>query len=323
MRRRSVLLSAAAAGFAATGLAGCGSDKPATRPYHDGRIYIGTGNTTGVYYLLGGAFADLVTRNVKGFEARAEPTNASIENIRRIATADMQLGFAQADAALDAVAGRAAFEGKPQQITALARLYANITQMVVRTDLKAKTVGDLRGRTVSTGSPGSGTEGISLRVLAAAGLNPDADVKRKALSLGQTTKGMADGSIDAFIFSGGLPTPGVADLITASPGKFTFMPLDSVLPVLSDRFAGAYSPFVVPKDTYKVAADVSTFAVANLLLAAPDVPTDLAASLTGLLFTYQSELAAVHPEGKNHKKETAKDTGTVPLHPGAAQYYGL
>jgi TRAP transporter TAXI family solute receptor len=125
---------------------GADAEKPR---YHDGRLYIGTGNTTGVYYLIGGAFADLVTRNVSGFEARAEPTNASVENIRRIAAADMQMGFAQADAAADAVAGRAAFDGRPQQVTALARLYENIMQAVVRVDQKIATVADLKGKRVS------------------------------------------------------------------------------------------------------------------------------------------------------------------------------
>jgi TRAP transporter TAXI family solute receptor len=322
MRRRSLLL-APALSAAAAGLAACGASKTRTsRLYHDGRLYIGTGNTTGVYYLLGGAFADLVTRNVDGFEARAEPTNASVENLRRLATADMQLGFAQADAAADAVAGRAAFEGKPQQVTALARLYTNIAQMVVRTDLKVKSVADLRGRTISTGSPGSGTETVSLRVLGAAGLNPDTDVKRETLSLGQTTKGMKDNSVDAFIFVGGLPTPGIADLIAAAPAKYSFLALDSLLPTLNERFAGAYYGVTVPKDTYKLPADTPTLATANLLLAAPDMPEDLAHDLTALLFTHQNELAAAHPEGKSHTKDTAKDTASVPLHPGAARFYG-
>jgi TRAP transporter TAXI family solute receptor len=321
MRRRSLLL-APALSAAAAGLAACsGADEEKPR-YHDGRLYIGTGNTTGVYYLIGGAFADLVTRNVSGFEARAEPTNASVENIRRIATADMQMGFTQADAAADAVAGRAAFDGRPQQVTALARLYENIMQAVVRVDQKIATVADLKGKRVSTGSPGSGTEAFARRILGAAGLDADKDVTRTALSLGQTTNGMKDGSLDAMFFCGGLPTPGIADLIASAPGKYTFLPLDELLDPLNEKFSGSYSKILMPIAAYSTPGDTPTLAVSNLLLAAPDMPADLAFQLTRLLFDHQNDLAAAHPEAKNIKRETARRTGSVPLHEGAKRYYG-
>jgi TRAP transporter TAXI family solute receptor len=320
MRRRSVLLGPALSA-AAAGLAACGGGSAPPARYHDGRLYIGTGNTTGVYYLLGGAFADLVTRNVAGFEARAEPTNASVENIRRIVSADMQMGFTQADAAADAVAGRGAFQGKPQRVTALARLYENFMQAVVRVDPKIRTVADLRGKRVSTGSPGSGTEAFAIRILGAAGLDADRDVTRQALSLGQTTSGMKDGSLDAMFFCGGLPTPGIADLMTAAPGRFQFLPLDPLLAPLNEKFSNSYSQVAMPKTTYNTPADTATLAVSNLLLAAQDMPADLASQLTGLLFAHGDEMAAAHPEARNIKLETARDTGSVPLHEGAKRFY--
>ena len=320
MRRRSLLL-APALSAAAAGLAACGGGSETPVRYHDGRLYIGTGNTTGVYYLLGGRRIIKKKSNVAGFEARAEPTNASVENIRRIAAADMQLGFTQTDAAADAVAGRAAFAGKPQQVTALARLYSNIMQAVVRVDPKIKTVADLRGKRVSTGSPGSGTEAFAVRILGAAGLDADKDVTRRALSLGQTTAGMKDGSLDAFFFAGGLPTPGIADLITAAPGRFQFLPLDPLLAPLNEKFSNSYTQVSMPKTAYNSPADTATLAVANLLLVAPDMPEDLAFQLTRLLFAHQADLAAAHPEAKNIKLETARDTGSVPLHDGARRFY--
>jgi hypothetical protein len=233
----------------------------------------------------------------------------------------MQMGFTQADAAADAVAGRAAFEGKPQTVTALARLYTNIVQAVVRTDTKVKSVAELKGRRVSTGSPGSGTEAVAVRLLSAAGVDPDTDVTRKSLSLGQTTAGMKDGSLDAFIFVGGLPTPGIADLITSAPGRYTFMPLDTMLGPLNLRFSNSYTGVKIPTTAYNQPTDIATIATANLLLAAPDMPPDLAHDLTRLLFVFQNELAAAHPEGKNYKRETARETVSVPLHVGAARFY--
>ena len=316
MRRRSLLFATAAAGLTA-----CAGDPEPARPYHDGRLYIGTGITTGVYYLLGGAFADLVTRNIAGFEARAEPTNASVDNIRRIAADDMQMGFTLADAAADAVAGRASFQGKAQPVTALARLYLNTMQVVVRVDQKIATAADLRGKRVCTGAPGAGTEPFALRILGAAGLDPDHDVSRRALSIGQTAAGMTDGSLDAFFFAGGLPAPDVAQLLSSAPGQFALLPLDRLLDPLNDRYAGSYSRVTVPKSAYGTETDVGTLAVANLLIVAPKVPADLAFELTRLLFTHQEELVAAHPEGRNIKRDVAWNTGSVPLHPGARKYY--
>jgi uncharacterized protein len=321
MRRRTLLL-APALSAAAAGLAACGDESSAGARYHDGRLYIGTGNTTGVYYLLGGAFADLVTRNLEGFEARAEPTNASVENIRRIASADMQMGFTQADAAADAVADRGAFDGRPQPVTALARLYENIMQAVVRVDPKVTTVADLRGKRVSTGSPGSGTEAFAMRILGAAGLDPDRDVTRKALSLGQTTNAMKDGSLDAMFFCGGLPTPGIADLVGAAPGRYAFLALDPLLAPLNEKFSNSYSQVSMPQTAYNTGADTATLAVSNLLLAAPDMPAELTFQLTRLLFAHQADLVAAHPEGRNIKLDTAPQTGSVPLHAGAQRFYG-
>jgi TRAP transporter TAXI family solute receptor len=315
VRRRSLLLAPALSATAA-----CGDPEPARR-FHDGRLYIGTGLTTGVYYLLGGAFADLVTRNVTGFEARAEPTNASVDNIRRISAGDMQLGFALADAAADAVAGRVAFEGKPQPVTALARLYLDTMHVVVRVDQKIKAVSDLRGKRVSTGPQNVGTEPFALRILGTAGLNPDSDVIRRALSIGETTAGMSDGSLDAFFFAGGLPVPAIADLFAAAPGRFAFLPLDPLLGPLIERFGTSYTKVSIPKAAYGTGTDIGTVAVANLLLAAPDMPADLAFQLTRLLFTHQDELVAAHPEGRNVNRNSGRETGTVPLHAGAQRLY--
>jgi TRAP transporter TAXI family solute receptor len=146
-------------------------------------------------------------------------------------------------------------------------------------------------------------------------------VIRTAMSLGQTTSGMKDGSLDAFFFAGGLPTPGIADLMTAAPGRFQFLPLDPLLAPLNEKFSNSYSQVSMPKTAYDSPADTATLAVSNLLLAAPDMPADLAFQLTRLLFAHQDEMAAAHPEARNIKLETARDTGSVPLHEGSRRFY--
>lgn len=318
MRRFALVLALLAA------LAGCGTTTPPRAGaglWHGGRIYIATGNTTGVYYQFGGGYADLVTKHLPGYEARAEATGASGENIQRVSTGDMDIAFSIADTAADAVAGKGAFEGKPQRVVALARLYRSYAQVVVRNGLRVTKLADLRGKRVSTGSAGSGTDVFAGRLLSVGGLNPDTDIVRQRLSLPETTKGMQAGTTDALIFTGGLPTPGIADLLASAPGQYSLLPLDELFRPIRSRFGAVYADGKLPKSTYDTPADVNTIVIGNLLLVSPDMPEPLAHDLTKILFDYQLELSRVHPEGANYDKEGAIGTDPVPLHPGAARFY--
>ncbi|MBO4210372.1 TAXI family TRAP transporter solute-binding subunit [Micromonospora echinofusca] len=304
-------------------LAGCGAGAPdpAADAWHGGRIFLATGNTTGVYYQLGGGYADIISRHLPGYEARAEPTGASGENITRVAGGDMEIAFSLADTAADASAGRGAFQGRPQAVRALARVYRNYTQVIVRTDAKIRTMADLRGKRVSTGSPKSGTDVLAGRLLTAAGLDPERGIRRLRLSLPETAKRMRAGSLDAMFFSGGLPTPGIADLLAAAPGTFTFLPIANLIEPLTAAYGPVYTTAELPKEAYGTPAGVPTITVANLILVSADMPDRLAYDLTALLFSHQTELAAVHPEGRNFDKQSAAGTDPIPLHPGAARYY--
>jgi TRAP transporter TAXI family solute receptor len=301
--------------------AGCAEAVAPTHGWHDGRLFMATGNTTGVYYQLGGGYADIVTRYLPGYEVRAEPTGASGENIERVASGDMDLGLTLADTASDAARGRGAFEGHPEPIRALARVYRNYTHVIARSGAGVRTVADLRGKRVSTGSPNSGTETIALRLLAAAGLDPDADVQRVRLSLPDTARALAAGTVDAMLWSGGLPTPGITDLLAGAPGQYTFVPVADLLATLNSRYGTAYSAATLPKSAYGTPADVSTIAVANLLVVNEAMPEQLAYDLTRLLFAHQAELAKVHPEGANFDRAGGPRTDPVLLHPGARRYY--
>lgn len=305
-------------------LAGCGTTstpRAGADLWHGGRIYIATGNTTGVYYQFGGGYADLITKHVPGYEAHAEATGASGENIQRVATGDMDVAFSIADTAADAVSGKGAFDGRPQKVVALARLYRSYAQVVVRNSARITKFADLRGKRVSTGSAGSGADVFAGRLLFAGGINPDTDIVRQRLSLPETTKGMQAGTLDALIFTGGLPTPGIADLLASAPGQYTLLPLDEMLKPLTFRYGAVYAAGKLAKSVYETAADVDTIVIGNLLLVSPDMPDQLAYDLTKLLFDYQIELSRVHPEGANYDKAGALGTEPVPLHPGAARFY--
>ena len=329
--RSTVLLAlASAAALAMTGCGeagggggGTGSEAGAAgcaEPAGGGRLSIATGNTTGVYYILGGGIASVLTDEVEGTEATAEATNASAENIRLVCAGDSDIGFTLADTAADAVEGRAGFEGEPQSIQALARIYSNYTQVFVRADAGVSSIADLAGKSVSTGSPNSGTEVIATRLLEVNDI-ASGDYEQLRLGLPESVQGMKDGAIDALIWSGGLPTGGITDLVTSLGGDVVMLPLDEELPKMQEAYGEAYAEGTVPADTYGLPEDIPTIAVPNLLVVSDAMPEDVAEQVTRAIFENLDRLAEVHPEAANISVDTATDTGVVPLHPGAQAYF--
>jgi uncharacterized protein len=312
------LLGAALVLFA---VAACSTGAVGSSKYHNGLLFLATGNTTGTYYQFGGGYADLVTKYLPGYEMRAEPTGASGENVSRVDSGDMDLALSHADTAADGVLGQGVFPGKPQRIVALARLYDNYAQVIVRTNPKIRTLADLRGKRVSTGTLNSGTDVVAGRMLEAAGLDPDRDITRLRWSLGETTKGMKAGTLDAFIFVSGLPTTGVTELLSSSQGQFSFLAAGDLLASMNAHHGGIYQGVTIPKATYNTATDIATVAIPSMLVISPDVPEQLAHDLTKILFAHQGELAAAHPDGANFTVANGKLTTPVALHPGAQRFY--
>jgi uncharacterized protein len=319
MRTARTTLAAALA--AALALTACGGERQEAATGEGGRLSIATGNTTGVYYVLGGGLARLIGDNLSGYSATAEVTGASVENIQRVVRGDSDIAFTLADTAADAAGGKGAFDG-PQPIRALARIYTNYTHVLVRTDAGISSIEDMRGKTVSTGSANSGTEVIAERLLGAAGLDPASGIKRQKLSLNESVQGMKDGAIQALFWSGGLPTAGITDLATSLKGRVRFLDLSAYLPKLQAEHGQVYQPATIAADVYQQPAPVRSIRVPNLLVVKDTMSDDLAFKLTELLFSKQAELAKVHPEGNNIKRDLAPQTDPVQLHPGAQRYYG-
>jgi len=327
MRRTTILIGV----LLAMGVAGCGgrqtpgpaAEAPTGGPVDctvkaDTRISIATGNTTGVYYSVGNALAEQVTKATGSkVKATAAETQASVGNIQSLDKGDYQVAFSLFDTATDAVQGTGSFDGKPVKVQALGRIYDNSTHVVVRTDAGINTLADLRGKRVSTGSPKSGTEVIAQRLLKAAGLDPEQDIQPQRLELGKTTEAMKAGTIDGFVWSGGLPTTGVTDLFTTNGDKVKFLDLDSALPKMA-QVSPAYQAGTIPAGTYRgQAADVHTIVVANVLLVRADMDPSLACVLTKTLIERRDDLAKANPAAKGITLQTVRKTDPVPLHPGA------
>jgi TRAP transporter TAXI family solute receptor len=319
--RRGRLAALAVALLAAT--AGCASTvDPTAGLYHHGELAIGTGNTTGVFYQIGAGYANVVSRHLPEYEAMSAATAGSVDNLHRLASGDVDLAFAFAGNAADALQGSGAFKGKPEPIRAIARLYPSYTHLVVRRDADITSVYDLRGHEITIGPRGSGSEATALRVLAAAGLVPGQDLTNTSMSLPQSTKALTDGRIDAMFYTAGLPVPGIVDLFNQHHADVRLLPLDSVLKKMSKMHgSGVYARGTIPGSEYRLPADVPTIVESSMLVVESSMPADLVYQLTKLLFEYRSDLAKVHPAANSIERATASMTEPVPLHPGAERYY--
>jgi TRAP transporter TAXI family solute receptor len=280
------------------------------------RIGIATGNSTGVYFALGNAYAAQLSDATNGkIKGTAAETGASVQNIQQLVGGTYQLAFSLADTAADAVQGKGSFTG-PQPVRALARIYTNYTQVIARKDAGITTVADMRGKAVSTGSPRSGTEVIANRLLQSAGLDPAKDVKAQRLDLQKTVDGMKDGSIDALFWSGGLPTPGITDLFTTAKDQVAFVDISPLLPEMN-KISPAYEAGVVPAATYALPADAKTIVVPNLLLVKEDLDANVACALTKALFDRKPQLEQANAAAKEISLDKARQTDPVELHRGA------
>ena len=204
----------------------------------------------------------------------------------------------------------------------LAVLYSNYTQLVTLASSGITTVSGLKGKVVSTGSPGSGTEVIAFRVLRAAGLDPDKDVTHQGLGVSESSDALKDGKIAAFFWSGGLPTPSVQDLSHTSGITIRMIPTADLIPALQRDFGPLYFPLDIPADTYPgVRTPVPVVGVANVLVVNRSMSDDLAYRITKAIFEHQPELAAIHPEARSLSRKTAVAGSPAEFHPGAKKYY--
>jgi TRAP transporter TAXI family solute receptor len=284
------------------------------------QLSIATGGTGGVYYPMGGGLAEIINTKVDGFSATAEVTGASVENMGLIATGDADLAIALADTVLQAQTGTGRFEGQQlEMVRGLASMYANMVQIVALEGSGITSLDDLRGKRVSVGAPGSGTEVNAEAILSANGITYD-DIDEQRLNFNETADALANGDIDAGFWSVGAPTSSILNLATTQ---------DIVVITLTDAqleaARGADPTFAVltlPGGTYNgVDEDVQVLGVPNVLVASSEMPDDLAYTLTKAMFDNIDDLKAVHPAANETTVEFTMAATPVPLHPGAIRYY--
>lgn len=290
---------------------------------HAENISIATGGTGGVYYPMGGGLAAVLSKYVPSMQATAEVTGGTVDNINLVGSGKPYVGFGMTDAALDAYSGQGKFVNKKQNLRALLVLYPNRMHVVSVESGGIKSMADLKGKHVSTGSPGSATEVMAFRLLEAAGLDKDKDVKRERLGAAESVNAMKDRKIDAFFWVGGLPTAAVTDLANSPGMKIAMVEHGVYVDNMNQKYGKIYFKDSIPKSTYAgMQVDNQIASVANILFVNASMPDKEAYTIVKTIFDKLPELVSVHAEYKNIKLEAQKTSAAVvPYHPGALQYF--
>jgi len=303
LRRSRVARRTLLSGLAAATLAGCVGGDPQRR-----QIRIATGSRTAVYYAVGSAYAGIIAQELPSTDATALVTAASAENVQLIINGKAEIGFTQADILVTGAT-------PDPRIAALARVYDDLLHLVVRAESDIHALADLRGKRVSVGAAGSGTEVTVGRLLAVAGLSAPGVLRPEKLNLDNSLAALTTGEIDAFFFSGGLPVAGIKQL----NGK-RIVDLSKSVAAMRETYSDVYVVRDVPASTYHLKS-VATIAVPNFLVVPRDMTDDLAFDLARMLLERRDVLAAAHPAAENLDIRSAVATLPVPLHPGAAEYF--
>lgn len=309
---------------AAPALSGCDVREYARRHGGKLRLSIATGPVGGTYYLYGAALAALVGRSVPNVEATAEVTAASVDNLKLMATGRADLAFTLAPTLLDAYLGRAAFS-RVGRVPARAMAVLNIHRMhlVTLDGLGIRSLGDLRGRVVSVAQPGSGSEDIALRILAAAGIDPSRDIRRQNLGPAAAADALRDGKLDAFFWTSGTGVPAFVDLAVATGRRMRLVDLSPALaPLQQAHGTSLFRPAVIPSRFYPgVERDVPTVGTPNLLVADAALGATIAYEITRALYAGADELAKVVPDARDLSLQLGPAASPVPYHEGAVRYY--
>lgn len=280
------------------------------------RLGIAAGEEGGVYHALGTALAAEAQR-LWSIKAEVVPSMESVQNLRLVAEGKADVGFATVDVCALALQGDAPFRGG-LPLAALAGVYEDYLQIVVRADSPIRTVKDLAGKRVSTGPAGSGTELVAFRVLDIAGITAF-HIEGQQLSTAEAAQRLRTGGLDAFFALGGLPTPAIADLAAQVPIRVLSLPEE--VSALRQRTVDTYLARSIPVGVYGLSAQALTLGIPNALVVRADMPEETAFRLTGLLFAAKPRLVEANREALRLDPHSAIVTYSLPLHPGAVRYY--
>jgi len=289
------------------------------------RLFFGiaTGGTGGTYYPLGGMLAQLISNKAtvggQKISATAEAAGASVGNAKLLGNKEIESAFVAADILDAAYNGSGQFQGAAlKNVRALGALYPETVQLITRADMGINSVRDLKGKSVSSGAPGSGQYQLLTDLLKVYGMSR-ADVKEDLSSFTQAVDKIKDGNLHATLITAGVPTSAVTDF--AQSHALKVVPLSGPEIAELRRQQPYYAEVPLPANTYKgQTAAVPTLAVMAVWATHEAVPENVAYEVTKALYENTAIMGQVHVQGKNIQLATATAVGTAPMHPGALRY---
>ncbi len=311
MKKLSIVLLVFALIFAVAGTVGAQQKQ---------RITIATGGTGGVYYPYGGTLAEIINQKVPNVFATAEVTGASVENIRLIAKKEAMLGLAMNDAAYQAYTGEGKFKGnKVDSLRSVIQMYPHIFHIVTLKKYPIYKISDLKGKKVSVGAPGSGTEYKSGLILPLLGVKYS-DMKVYRLSFAENATQLKDGIIEVGIWDVAPPTSSIIDLSTTHELRFIPFTKEEIKKV-SETYP-FYTEWTLKKNTYKgQTEDVPSVTVWNSVICHKDAPEELIYKITKAIFENKKMLTNTHKIAEFTTAETSAKYSPIPIHPGALKYF--
>ncbi|WP_335933371.1 TAXI family TRAP transporter solute-binding subunit [Streptomyces sp. PTD5-9] len=295
---------------------------PLGKPAPSGTLTFSTGVRSGVYQRYGERLRGDLARDLPRVSIRLRTSEGSRQNIARVATGQADFTIATADALATYLRDRGP---GADRLRGCVRLYDDYIQLVVPRDSPVRQVSDLRGRRVGVGQPGSGVRLVADRLLTAAGLDPADDVRPVPDGIDTMPRKLEQGRLDAFFWSGGLPTSAVQELSDRFPIRL--VPLEAPLIKELQAAGGSarhYRSAVMPADAYRTAQQgqaVPTVAIANVLVTTDRTDPSLTEAFTRTVIDSRDRIGREVHAAQLVDLRTAIYTDPLPLHEGAKRYY--
>jgi hypothetical protein len=298
-----------------------------TKPLEKLSFSIATGGTGGVWYPLGGAIGGIVTKSVQNTDATAEATTAALDNLKLLTAGKVGMAFAYDYHVVWVNEGKMPGLTGKFNVRMVMGFYEQPLHIVTKDGAGVKTLMDLKGKRISTGAPNSGTEEQASYVLKALGLDWDKDMKREKLGATECVAALKDGKLDAFFWSGAVPTGSIIDLASTPSLKMVLLPISGeTADKIMQANPGVFHKSIFAKGSYSgVDADVDTLAITAVLLAMDNFSEERMYQIVSTIFASQKDLAAVAKEVAKLTPELAVKQANPDaqkyIHPGAAKFF--